>query len=527
MTTAAALTHPQDRIDQLMDRGSDLFNPILVKEVRQALKSRQFIITFLLLLGSAWIVTVGGLAWTGPMVEYTPAGYRFFMGYYFVLCVAAHIIVPIAAYRSLLAERDFNTFDLLSITLLKPRQMVWGKLLGALLQVLMFFSAIAPFVAFTSLMDGFDLPRALLLMGGTLCLSLGSSMLGLMLATVTRQRHLQGIVSMMFLGGLVSGFFAFQAAVVGENAVGQIDFDGDFWRVLGTSLLIGVSYVLLFQEVAVSQLTFESDNRSSGVRIIATVQYLCWLIGLPLAARHFTNGAMLADPVVSIYCVGAALHWTALGLSFVVEPDPLSRRLKRRLPANGLVRLLIAPWLPGGSRGFLLLLVQLMLLQYAVGFLIWGLGWIPATEARRTLLLSFGCAGYVLFYLGLGSAIGRLFSSILTPPHVRVVTLLLFAFGVVTPYFPMLLMDRPLQNYQLTYALNPMETLSEVYDHGTSNEVSIALFLLLIAVSLIVAWQARYVVNGLLEVWSPRIPPELHLDPPTERSLPGRAGTEA
>ena len=37
-----------------LERLGDRFNPIVVKEVRQALKSRQFVLTFLLLLLAAW-----------------------------------------------------------------------------------------------------------------------------------------------------------------------------------------------------------------------------------------------------------------------------------------------------------------------------------------------------------------------------------------------------------------------------------------------------------------------------------------
>ena len=37
-------------LDRAVDRGSEWFSSILVKEARQALKSRQFIVTFFLLL---------------------------------------------------------------------------------------------------------------------------------------------------------------------------------------------------------------------------------------------------------------------------------------------------------------------------------------------------------------------------------------------------------------------------------------------------------------------------------------------
>ena len=45
------------------DYVTDRLNPILVKETRQALKSRQFIITFMLLLTVAWLISVFGTIW--------------------------------------------------------------------------------------------------------------------------------------------------------------------------------------------------------------------------------------------------------------------------------------------------------------------------------------------------------------------------------------------------------------------------------------------------------------------------------
>ena len=43
---AAAPSVWKDRLDRWSDAASDWFNPILVKESRQALQSRQFAITF-------------------------------------------------------------------------------------------------------------------------------------------------------------------------------------------------------------------------------------------------------------------------------------------------------------------------------------------------------------------------------------------------------------------------------------------------------------------------------------------------
>ena len=49
-----------DRFESLLMRASDRLNPILVKEARQALRSRQFIFTFFLMLAAGWIWSIAG-----------------------------------------------------------------------------------------------------------------------------------------------------------------------------------------------------------------------------------------------------------------------------------------------------------------------------------------------------------------------------------------------------------------------------------------------------------------------------------
>src|SRR5689334_6908640 len=117
----------EDRLVALVDRA----NPILVKETRQALKSRQFVITFLVVLVACWIVSFVGVAWVGPEIYWAAAGPTLLMGYFVVLTVPLALIVPFAAFRSLAAEQEEQTYELLSITTLSSRKIITGKLASA------------------------------------------------------------------------------------------------------------------------------------------------------------------------------------------------------------------------------------------------------------------------------------------------------------------------------------------------------------------------------------------------------------
>ena len=56
------------QLDQIADSFSDRLNPLLVKEVRQALKGRLFLMAFGLLLLGAWFVSVFGVTAAGDAI---------------------------------------------------------------------------------------------------------------------------------------------------------------------------------------------------------------------------------------------------------------------------------------------------------------------------------------------------------------------------------------------------------------------------------------------------------------------------
>src|SRR3954469_3974489 len=154
-----------ERVERLLDGIGDRLNPILVKEARQAMKSRQFVVTFALLLIGGWAWTVLFIAAGIPAIYYSPVGPALLHGYFLVLSVPLLIVVPYAAFRSLAGEWEDGTFELLSITALSARQIVSGKLASAVLQMMVYYSALAPCIAFTYLLRGIDIVTVALLLG--------------------------------------------------------------------------------------------------------------------------------------------------------------------------------------------------------------------------------------------------------------------------------------------------------------------------------------------------------------------------
>ena len=182
---------------RLADKASDWLNPILVKEARQALKSRQFIATFLLLLGVSWLASMLTIiAVSGENLS--TSGKKLFWWYALVLSVAIFIVVPFTAFRSLQTERDQHTYEVLSVTTLKPRQILLGKLGSALVQMFIYYSALTPFIAFTYLLRGIDVPTiAYILLVGFIA-SVVVSLLALTLSTFASQRQWQVLLTLSY-----------------------------------------------------------------------------------------------------------------------------------------------------------------------------------------------------------------------------------------------------------------------------------------------------------------------------------------
>jgi len=166
----------------------DALNPILVKETRQALKSRQFLVTFSLLLIASFGWSVAGSLMLMPSIYYSPSAPTLLVGYYFLLAVPMLFVVPLAAYRSLAAEIDDGTLELLRVTTLSPMQIVVGKLCSAMLQMMLYFVALIPCVAYAYSLRGTDLPSLIVLLGIVLLAAVQLTIVGLFLAPMATGR---------------------------------------------------------------------------------------------------------------------------------------------------------------------------------------------------------------------------------------------------------------------------------------------------------------------------------------------------
>jgi hypothetical protein len=515
-----------------IDRASDWLNPILIKETRQALKSRQFVATFFLMLTASWLISVFGVVMEGAGAEYREIGGNFFYGYYIVLAVAVFLIVPFSAFRSLLSERDLHTWEVLSITTLKPREIVWGKLSSALLQIFIYYSAITPFMAFAKLLKGIDVPTIALVLVGSLVWSMVLSLVALTVGSFGHQRYWQVFLTLGVLIGLLLGLYV-ALALVNFRMTFAFEFDSvAFWSTIAVIATFLGAYCVLLLQIAIGQLTFDADNRTTGVRLAAAGVFwlaLAWaFVGM---TWHSWFGMPAFSPsqmttFLSVLATMAAIHWAFVGLFTVTESDQLSRRVRRNLSRFAPLRLLRAPLLPGGARGYLYVIGHLLVL---VAFVEAVFYWHGSYE-QKTVNFVLAMCSYVLIYLGLGSALARLARKVFgefRPAHARVLTMLLLAMGAILPqtlFFFDQFNNWATPQYWIT---DPFRTISSVNDGHA--DATLLMRLLAAGTVVVLALNVRSLFRGIVEVVRPTesklVPqPALTL---TQNSAPQPAQAEA
>ncbi|WP_164103770.1 ABC transporter permease [Candidatus Laterigemmans baculatus] len=463
-----------ERLDRWTERMGDWLNPILVKETRQTLKSRQFIVTFSLLLLAAWGWTAAAIAMSMPRIYYVPSGQPMLVGYYLVLAVPMLLVVPLAAHRSLAAEVDDGTLDLLSVTNLSPLQIITGKLASGGLQMMLYFVALMPCVAFCYVLRGVDLMTIGTLLGGTAEVATLLTVVGLFLAALPSGRGGQFVMMVVMLILIGIAEFAFGGFAIGMITQGGGEASGEWIFGIVASLLFTATVSAILLIAAAVQLAPPSENRSTPLRRALLVHQTAMTGCLAYAML-----VLEADWQVIVPCVYyAAALWAVIGALMVGESGVLTPRVRRDLPGTFLGRAL-AVWLTPGPGTGLVFSVSCMLLfsLAAIGLLILSPS-APGDAIDRTLPHALTLGGYLMLFLSVTRWIMQLIRlRSVTHPGVAVAVLgLVASVAAIAPYSAALHLHDyrsfPWSHWQLT---NWAWTIVEL-ESGLSSDVPYLVF---------------------------------------------------
>jgi hypothetical protein len=314
-------------------------NPIVVKELRQAVRSR-FVAGVLLLFLAIELFGIGMILLTtstrhiNNLVNYH-VGRDMFHFLYIALSTACLLFVPAYAGIRLAIERWDNNLDLLYITTIKPQAVVRGKLFAATVITLLLFSAATPFMSLSYLLRGVDIPSIFVAMGFMFLIVIAVTEIALFLACIPTSRAFKVLLGLAAASGIFSTLMTANVAgwALIRSGAGSSMKTSEFW--IGAISVIGgvILGVGLLQHLAVALISPSSSNRARPVRIYATIMWIivgCWVF---IASHQLKEPEiMMAWMIPSIILLGAAM---LIGLS---EETKLSARVRHTIPLNPILR---------------------------------------------------------------------------------------------------------------------------------------------------------------------------------------------
>jgi hypothetical protein len=400
--------HPAPRTPHLMNRLADWVadraNPMLVRCIRQELRSKTFLGVFVLLLVVCAIAAIASAGASSDHVN-SQVGRTLFS----VLSWAWSLVVVIQAmstFQAVIRERNEDTWDLLDLTGMGPRPVLRGLLLANLVQGQLYTAALAPFLVMAYLLRGIDLLTIVFALIVVPLTGIAASTLAVFFASIGNNKP-----SRAFFGGLLG--LGLTGAWLGSLALwfdlrwldwllgGVMNGTYEIWLILAGWGNGWLAFVALMLVLSGTLMTHRAGDRSSGPRLLWLVLWgngLLWFVGVFLTMPGW-RAADLADGL-GVFAIMGVVWAGILGLFSVSEDLALSQRQARTITQAPRWRAW-ATWFhgPGAARGrlcFLALLSASILVGACAGFLGDGRDFPDKAAIAAPILGGYLCAWLVL-----------------------------------------------------------------------------------------------------------------------------------
>jgi len=321
---------------------SDWMNPVTLKELRQMVRSRMVaagLIGFLavsLITVSLVLLSSQGELRHGISLGEQGLGDSVFNAIYSVLAILLLFASPYFVGFRMGSERSNEHLDLQYTTVLKPRQLVDGKVAASVILILLFTGASLPFLSLAYLLRGLDVLQALLATLMLMLVAVACIFAALFLAAAATSRVFRVLLVLGMLsvqGMIVSGTIAGGLAMVNTRGLSLSTWSDA--AAPGLFLAGWLSACLLLRSATTSLVMPAAANRSPAVRVWITALWGFWGMIAGLYAWHETSTSpIMVWALISILAFnlfgGAALSH-APGYSRRVLSEFSPRRWRRHL----------------------------------------------------------------------------------------------------------------------------------------------------------------------------------------------------
>lgn len=339
------------RTTQALD---NLANPILVKEVRQAVKG-------------SFLVFVIGLILVGQLVTWwfmtavfrdsNVSGMVAFLWMLGLFGVSLGITMPIYTGWRILSERARK--DLFYVSALSPFQIIWGKFLSSGFIILVVLSTFLPFFYLTLMLGEIDI----LTITYSVVIVVATLLVGVMLTICL----LCPVVPMLVRGFLILttltalGYLSALSVLSLASVIIPDDFfymmPADTWFV---SLVIAIAWILgsgaaivYLTSLSSCMIAPPSSNRCMVPRILTTA--ICFLFPLITFGMIIATSAQDMNEIATGFLAMLGYTLIQIGLfALLVSANGRFRyglRLAKSIPRDPIRRILAFPWISGCANG--------------------------------------------------------------------------------------------------------------------------------------------------------------------------------
>ena len=346
---------------------------MLVKELRQGLRTNLFVTAFILLQGLMILCILMG----SSEPDSNEAANGFF---WFFISVTFLVVQPIRGFSALSSEYILNTMDLIQLTRLNAMRIAWGKWLAINAQTFLLLTAVIPYVV---LRYFFGLVNVFADLGMLALLALSSGLLSAVAVGCSAFKNL--IVRVALIIGAVVGYsitFSFTRFEILRSGISSANF-------LNLSVLIlgSIFGIWFFLSVGASRIASASENHAFKKRIT----------GLIFSVGVCSLQLFGADEELCITVSSIILALTAIDA--ITEPPPVFATVLRPFSKSILLKPLAYLLTPGWHTGILFLIFPCLLVSTAVLFLYNGVS--PDFEEVTMLIAGAGTITFPLIIIHL------------------------------------------------------------------------------------------------------------------------------
>ncbi|MEM1296599.1 MAG: hypothetical protein AAGH89_14625 [Verrucomicrobiota bacterium] len=300
--------------DKLSDF-KDWISPIIVKELRQGMRTRLFTAAFIVLQGFMVLFVMIGFAEGGG----SNAGTSGF--FWFLISITLLLVMPLRGFAALSSEIRLNTMDLIALTRMSSWRIATGKWAALVSQTILIAVGVLPYVVLRYFFGGVNPINELFFLGVILIVScvLSAAMVGLSAFPSFLVRALIAIGASIAAISMSAG--------LGGVTTETIEFDNPQFRWAIFAFLLGAAFLTYyFLAMGATRIATEADNYSTLKRLVSLL-----IVGITLCLPLIPS----IDPSPCYVIAGILI--TFLALDALTETPSGVRSLHLPFNQKGLI----------------------------------------------------------------------------------------------------------------------------------------------------------------------------------------------